>query len=98
MPSIRIRCVGARRLNWSAPITRSTIRTCAAASSNSLEHWQAESSGRDIATLRRQGALRTDARKGYVNTYAPLHLRLLTKGELLASRDFVCTSESVSQG
>ena len=95
--SIPIRCVGAKRLNWSAPITRSTIRPCAVACSNSPEHWPAEPSGRRIATSHGHSTIGTRASELHLCPWS-LNSELFRKGELLASRDFVFTSESVSEG
>ena len=44
-PSTPIRCAGARRSNWSAPITGSTIRPCAVACSTSPGPWPSEPNG-----------------------------------------------------
>jgi len=72
--SIRIRYVGAKQLNWSARITRSTIRFCAVGCSNSPEHWPAGPNEHNIATSHGQSTIGMGASRECIYAREPLHI------------------------
>src|ERR1700738_4477296 len=108
LPSLRlkhltpIRYAGARLSTWSAPITGSRIRPCAVACSSWPGHWPVEPNGPPANSGCRQPPKIWMGKTGLTLVSqdcinADAFSTPFQESNLLANRDFVFTSESVSE-